>query len=106
MALSNQELKKAALIGLHHRRDQVDEQIQQLERELRGAGESRRAAAAPARRKKRVLSAAGRKRIADAQRKRWAATRAQKERPATKRAASKKLGRNARSTAKTMAATG
>jgi len=35
-----------------------------------------KAAAKPARRKKRVLSAEARKRIADAQRKRWAAQKA------------------------------
>jgi hypothetical protein len=100
MALSNQELKGAALIGLRYQRDQIGEQIQQLERELHGADESRSTTAAPPRRK-RVLSAAARKRSADAQRKRWAAARAKKA-PAAKRTAKKK----GRTPAKTMAAGG
>jgi hypothetical protein len=72
MPLNDREIKEAALVGLRYKRTEIEEQISRLERELQGA------TSAPAR-KKRKMSAAGRKRIADAARKRWAQYWADKE---------------------------
>jgi hypothetical protein len=65
----------AALMALDKKRAEIEEQIAEVKRQLRanGAGE-RTMSAAPAR-KKRVLSAAARKRIGEATRRRWAAYR-------------------------------
>jgi hypothetical protein len=84
MPLSN-EIKEAALVGLRHRRDELGAQIAELERELRGDQESE-----PAPRKRRRMSAAGRKRIAEAQRKRWAALHAEQRAAAAKGTAKKR----------------
>lgn len=63
---------QAALIGLEAQRQRTDEQITQVKAML--GGRSRKAAGRTATLpgKKRVLSTAARKRIAAAQRKRWA----------------------------------
>ena len=82
MALSR-EIKEAALMGMRYRRDEISEQIRELERELGGRGGDT-STSTPAR-KKRVLSAAARRRIAAAQRKRWAAARAENKPPARKK---------------------
>ena len=75
MTLSNREVKEAALIGLRHKRSAIEEQIQQLEAELDGRSGRKGSAASSAPTQKRVLSPTGRRRIAAAQRKRWAAVR-------------------------------
>jgi hypothetical protein len=65
-----------ALIGYQHQKQRIDEKIHEIEARLKGKSSS--AAAAPAAAKaqpgrvKRVLSAAARKRIGAAQKKRWA----------------------------------
>jgi hypothetical protein len=85
------ELKEAALLGLRHLREQVVSKIRDLERELRGSPD-----AEPAPHKRRSMSAAARRRIASAQRKRWAEYHAQQkaaENPATKKAPRKRTGR-------------
>ncbi|HLK50411.1 MAG TPA: hypothetical protein VKT49_19860 [Bryobacteraceae bacterium] len=70
----------AALRGYEQQRSQIEARMAELRKELgrRGAGNSAGAwsgsTSAPAR-KKRTLSAAARERIAEAQRKRWAAAR-------------------------------
>jgi hypothetical protein len=95
MPLSN-DIKQAALVGLRHRRDELGAQIAGLERELRGNQDGQ-----PALRKKRRLSAAGRRRIAQATRRRWAEYHAQKQaaevgapaKKAARRAGSKKTRR-------------
>lgn len=87
----SQDVLNAALEGLEAQKQKVDEQIQQV-RSLLGVGAVRRgrprkaastqeSVAAPAKniRPKRKLSAAGRKRIIEATRKRWAAYRAKKQ---------------------------
>ena len=80
MALSDREVKEAALIGLRHKRTVIEEQIQQLEAELGGrAGHKASGSASSAPAQKRVLSPAARRRIAAAQRKRWAAVRKAKK---------------------------
>ena len=83
MALSDRELKEAALIGLRHKRTAIEEQIQQLAAELEGrSGRKGSSAASSAPAQKRVLSPAARRRIAAAQRKRWAAVRKAKKKNA------------------------
>jgi hypothetical protein len=81
----NREILEAALQGLEAQKQKLDEQITQVRAMLgrRGGRPSKSAqtssagtAAAPAvGRRKRVLSAEARKRIAAAQKKRWAAFR-------------------------------
>lgn len=75
MLINDGELRQAALLGLRHQRQRMDELISRLEREL-GTGTVRASAdeakAAP---RKRRMSAAGRRRIAAAQKKRWAAVK-------------------------------
>jgi hypothetical protein len=65
-----------ALIGYQHQKEQIDEKIHEIEARLKGKGSATAAAPATAAAKparvKRVLSAAARKRIGAAQKKRWA----------------------------------
>jgi len=76
--LASQSLLNAALEGLELQKARIDEQIREV-RSMLGQGVARRgrpaanpsASEKPAR-KKRVLSAAARKRIASAQKARWA----------------------------------
>jgi hypothetical protein len=71
----NNEILAAAIEGFEAQKTHIDEQIAEL-RQLMGGGSSAPAAAledrTPTGRKRRKMSAAGRKRIAEAQRKRWA----------------------------------
>ena len=60
------------MIGLRQQRDQLDTKITELERDLRSNGQ-------PRPQKKRGLSAAGRKRIGEATRRRWAKFRKKKK---------------------------
>src|SRR5690242_12294657 len=70
----------AAILGFEEQRRKLDEQIAEL-RAMRGhAGVSEK----PARRGRRKMSAAGRKAIAEAQRKRWAASRGASDAKASK----------------------
>ncbi len=74
--LPNQSLLTAALEGLELQRTRLDEQIREV-RSMLGQGSERRGPAAQstpekASRRKRVLSPAARKRIAAAQKARWA----------------------------------
>ena len=73
-------LLQAALEGLELQRKRIEEQIQQV-RSMLGTGGSRAAAPANAARQgtKRQLSPAARKRIAAAQKKRWAEYRKKSE---------------------------
>ncbi|MBL8294146.1 MAG: hypothetical protein JNN08_20040 [Bryobacterales bacterium] len=82
--LEDASLLTAALEGLELQRTRLEEQIQKVRSMLRKGGTVKAAAetsAAPAApkaggpRKRRKLSAEGRARIAEAQRKRWAASR-------------------------------
>ena len=72
-------LLEAALIGYQHQADQLAEKIAEIRRQLGGKTQSAapKAAAAPV--KKRSMSTAARKRIAAAQKKRWAEYHKQKE---------------------------
>ena len=74
------EILQAALEGLEAQRSRIDEQVAQVRARLgkRGPGRPRKVAKKAARKprtpakKKHTISAAGRKRIAAAQRERWA----------------------------------
>ena len=76
----NADFLTAALLGYEQQRSEIEARIAELRRQLsrRGAGSDGAVwsdtASAPVR-KKRVLSAEARERIAEAQRKRWAASR-------------------------------
>jgi hypothetical protein len=89
-AAPNHEILEAALQGLEAQKNKLDEQIAQVRSMLgRRAGrpakvastsnEQERSAPVKGSRKKRVLSAEARKRIAVAQKKRWAAFRKNQE---------------------------
>ncbi len=82
------ELLAAALVGYEQQRREIIEKIEDIQRQLGGqgirSGASTTNGALPAR--KRTMSAAARKRIAEAQRKRWAAVRANKAAPKVKAA--------------------
>ncbi len=74
--LDESAILTAALEGLKVQRQKIDEQIQQVSARLsRIAG--RKPVGRPPKRGKRVLSAAARKRISLAQKKRWAQHRKQ-----------------------------
>jgi hypothetical protein len=79
----------AALEGLELQRERVDAQIAEVRRMLRSQPEPATEGAEPAAPRKRRMSAAGRKRIADAARKRWAALRESRTAPEAVKAAPK-----------------
>jgi len=74
----NPEILAAAIEGFEAQKRRIDEQIAEL-RQMQGAGRVEPAAKPESPKRKRRLSAAGRKAIAEASRKRWAAVRAAKE---------------------------
>ena len=61
-----------ALVGFQIEKQKIEDRIQQLQAALKGKRTSLSSAGAKSRRVKRVLSPEARKRIAAAQRKRWA----------------------------------
>jgi len=71
------EVITAAIEGFEAQTQRIDAQIAELRAMLNGA--QPKAAAAPRTPKRRKISAAGRKRIAEAQRKRWAALKSTSE---------------------------
>ena len=75
--VTDQEILEAALLGLQHSLASVDEKMKELRRKLRAKGAGKPAAGTMdgAARPKRVMSGAARRRIAEAQKKRWAAYR-------------------------------
>ena len=75
---------QAALQGLEQQRTEVEKRIATV-RALLGARKPEAGAAPAGGKPKRTISAAGRKRIAEAQRKRWAAPKAAKKAPAPKK---------------------
>ncbi len=66
------EIITAAIEGFESQKAQIDAQIAELRQMLSGRPAETATAPKPARRKRRKMSAAGRARIAEAQRKRWA----------------------------------
>jgi len=79
--MQDNEILEAALIGFQHLRDQVEQKIAALRSQIGAPAAAREAlshkAAAGSAPKKRTMSAAARKRIALAQKKRWAAYKAE-----------------------------
>ena len=75
----------AAIDGFEAQKKRIDAQIADLRQALTGNGVSAVATSEPVHRK-RKMDAAARKRIADAQRKRWAAMREGSGQPATSHA--------------------
>jgi hypothetical protein len=71
----DRDVLEAALIGFQHQREQIDAKIAEVRAHLSGAAKKEPSAAGGT--KKRVLSSAARKRIAVAQKKRWANARKQ-----------------------------
>jgi hypothetical protein len=68
------EILAAAIEGFEAQKRHIDTQIAEIRQKL-GGGSAEPAATPEPGRKRRKMSAAGRKRIAEAQRKRWAASR-------------------------------
>jgi hypothetical protein len=77
---ADRELLEAALAGYQHLRDGIEEKIADIRRQM-GASPALEPAAGPEP-KRRVISAAGRRRIAAAQRKRWVAQKLSEQGPA------------------------
>jgi len=70
------EIITAAILGFEEQKRHIDTQISELRAMLPGGpAESAATPAPPTKRTRRKMSAAGRKAIAEAQRKRWAASR-------------------------------
>ncbi len=68
----NTLILEAALTGLEFQRERVDQQIAQVRRLLRPAPKKRAVAVQAPVKPRRTISLAGRRRIAAAQKKRWA----------------------------------
>lgn len=83
VTLSDPEILQAALDGLRTQKSKLEAQIAAIESALGGTRRGRPAnsakAAAGAPRAKRTMSAAARRRIAEAQRERWAKYRKEKQ---------------------------
>jgi hypothetical protein len=74
------EIIKAAIVGFEQQKLHADTQIAELRNLLTG-GPVTSATPEPTKGKRRKMSAAARKRIGDAQRKRWAASKGEAELP-------------------------
>jgi hypothetical protein len=70
------EIITAAILGFEEQKRKIDTQIAELRAIQTGASAEAPAAPVPAKTKRRKMSAAGKKAIAEAQRKRWAASKA------------------------------
>ncbi len=86
MPTLTKEIISAAIYGFEEQRRKLDAQIAELRGMLSETSNGAMPSAKPKARKKRRMSAAGRKAIAEAQRKRWAAS---KEKTAAPKAAKK-----------------
>ena len=74
MPITTQEIIEAAIEGLGAQKRQIDDRIAELRGML--SGSSSESTSADQSQRRRTMSPAARKRIAEAQRKRWAATKA------------------------------
>jgi len=70
------EIISAAIRGFEEQKRNIDSQIAELRTLLSGASAGTAAAPPPAKQGRRKISAAGKRAIAEAQRKRWAASKA------------------------------
>src|SRR5512133_3771732 len=91
------EIIAAAIDGFEALKQRIDAQIAELRGSLNGASATEATTSATPRRKKRRLSAAGRKAIAEAARRRWAAVKAETKAhtPAAKKAPREKVAKRA-----------
>jgi hypothetical protein len=95
MPTLTRDIINAAIEGFEAQKRRINEQVADLRQMLNpGTGDGARQPAPPKR--KRRLSAAGRKAIAEAARRRWAAVKAAKEPTAPASAARKRVGRKRR----------
>src|ERR1017187_2099459 len=69
------EIITAAIVGFEQQKLRIDAQVAELRAMLSGSPAEPAASSEPTTRKRRKMSAAGRKAIAEAQRKRWAASK-------------------------------
>ena len=83
------EIVTAAILGMEAQKEKLDAKIAELRGWLTGGPTEPAATAEPATPKRRKMSAAGRKAIAEGQRKRWAASKKTTE-PSAQEAAPKK----------------
>jgi hypothetical protein len=72
MRTNDHALLEAALIGYQHQLDQIESKMAELRSQLGGKSPAAAAKTAAVPGRKRQMSAAARKRIAAAQKKRWA----------------------------------
>jgi hypothetical protein len=78
------EILNAAIEGFESQKRRIDEQIAEIRQMLDGNRAEPARASKPQTRRRRKMSAAGRKAIAEAQRKRWAASKGVSEPVTTK----------------------
>jgi len=93
------EIINAAILGFESQKTKIDAQIAELRAMLPGGTTQTAATPEPTKRKRRKMSAAGRKAISEATKKRWAAFHAAQqasEQPAPKKAARKIAKKTAR----------
>jgi hypothetical protein len=96
---------EAAILGFESQREKLAQQVAELRAMLDGGPKESAATPEPAKRKRRKMSAAGRKAIAEAQRKRWAASKKAAERSAPQAAPKPKRKLSAAGRAAIVAAT-
>jgi hypothetical protein len=89
------EILSAAILGFEQQKLRLDVQIAELRAMVSGTPAIAASPKAKAG-KKRVMSAAGRKAIAEAQRKRWAASKGATEKPKAAKKAKRKLSAEGR----------
>ena len=100
------EIITAAIVGFEQQKLRIDAQVAELRAMLSGSPAEPAASSEPTTRKRRKMSAAGRKAIAEAPRKRWAASkRAAGPLPATQKAPKAKRKLSAAGRANIVAAT-
>ena len=99
------EIIAAAILGFEEQKRRIDSQISELRATLSGGPTEPAATPGPTKRKRRKMSAAGRKAIAEAQRKRWAASKKAAERSAPQAAPKPKRKLSAAGRAAIVAAT-
>jgi hypothetical protein len=91
MATLTKEIIEAAISGFEAQKEHIDAQLAELRAMLPSSSNGSARGSQPSTRKKRGMSAAGRKAIAEAQRKRWAAAKGQSTTPETAKKPKRKL---------------
>ena len=87
----NHEIVAAAILGFEEQKRHIDLQISELRTLLSGGDAESATTPEPTKGKRRKMSAAGRKAIAEAQRKRWAESKKQGGEPSEKPKPKRKL---------------